>query len=97
MTIEKTVTGNTVELKIAGWLDTKTAPELETALNALEPGVNTLVLDMAQLEYISSAGLRQVVAANKKMQGMLTLRHVSDEIKNVLRMTGLEKRLKIED
>jgi len=97
MTIEKTVTGNTVELKIAGWLDTKTAPELETALNALEPGVNTLVLDMAQLEYISSAGLRQVVAAYKKMQGMLTLRHVSDEIKNVLRMTGLEKRLKIED
>ena len=67
MTIEKTVTGNTVELKIAGWLDTKTAPELETALNALEPGVNTLVLDMAQLEYISSAGLRQVVVAYKKI------------------------------
>ena len=49
------------------------------------------------LFYISSAGLRQIVNAYKRMNGALTLRHVSDEIRNVLHMTRLEKRLKIED
>ena len=97
MTIEKTINGNTAELKLAGWLDTKTAPELEAALNELEPGVDTLVLDLEQLEYISSAGLRQIVAAYKYMKGALTIRHVSSEIRNVLKMTGLDKRLKIEE
>lgn len=97
MTIEKTLNGNVAELKLTGWLDTQTAPELEAAIDALEGDVNALVIDMAQLEYISSAGLRQVVAAYKRMKGALTLRHVSDEIRNVLHMTGLEKRLSIEE
>ena len=97
MTIEKTRNGNTAELKISGWLDTKTAPELEAALNELGPGVDALVLDMEHLEYISSAGLRQIVAAYKYMKGALTIRHVSSEIRNVLKMTGLDKRLKIEE
>ncbi len=96
MTIEKAVSGNTAELKLTGWLDTQSAPELEAALDALEPGVSALVLDMTQLEYISSAGLRQILVAYKRMQGELTLRHVSDEILNVLRLTGLETHLKIE-
>ena len=97
MTIEKTRNGNTAELKISGWLDTKTAPELEAALNELGPGVDSLVLDMEHLEYISSAGLRQIVAVYKYMRGALTIRHVSGEIRNVLKMTGLDKRLKIEE
>ncbi len=97
MTIEKTLNGNTAELHLAGWLDTKSAPELESALNGLEPTIEALALNMAQLEYISSAGLRQIVTAYKRMNGALTLRHVSDEIRNVLRMTGLDKRLRIED
>ncbi len=96
MTIEKTLNGNVAELKLAGWLDTQSAPELEAAIGELEGEVTALVIDMAQLEYISSAGLRQVVAAYKRMKGALTLRHVSEEIRNVLRMTGLEKRLTIE-
>ena len=96
MTIEKNVNGNTAELRLSGWLDTKTAPELEAALNVLEPNVEALVLEMEQLEYVSSAGLRQIVAAYKRMNGALTLRHVSDEIRNVLKMTGLDKRLKLE-
>lgn len=97
MTIEKTLNGNVAELKLIGWLDTQNAPELEAAIDALEGDVNALVIDMAQLEYISSAGLRQVVAAYKRMNGALTLRHVSDEIRNVLHMTGLEKRMRIEE
>ena len=97
MTIEKRLNGNVAELKLIGWLDTQNAPELEAAIDALEGDVNALVIDMAQLEYISSAGLRQVVAAYKRMNGALTLRHVSDEIRNVLHMTGLEKRMRIEE
>ena len=102
MTIEKTISGNTAELKLSGWLDTKTVPELEAALNELEPGINALVLDMEHLdmehlEYISSAGLRQIVAAYKYMKGALTICHASGEIRNVLKMTGLDKRLKIEE
>lgn len=96
MTIEKTVQGSTVELKLSGWLDTQTTPQLEAEVNALDADVTALALDFADLEYISSAGLRQIVAAYKKMKGALTLRHVSDEIMNVISMTGLDKRIKIE-
>ncbi|MBR4501084.1 MAG: STAS domain-containing protein [Clostridia bacterium] len=96
MTIEKNVLGNTVELKLSGWLDTQTTPQLEAEVNALDEDVSALALDFADLEYISSAGLRQIVAAYKKMKGALTLRHVSDEIMNVISMTGLDKRIKIE-
>ncbi len=96
MTIEKTVQGSTVELKLSGWLDTQTTPQLEAEVNALDADVTALALDFADLEYISSAGLRQIVAAYKKMKGALTLRHVSDEIMNVISMTGLDKRINIE-
>ena len=96
MTINKSLDGNTVTLNIAGWLNTQTAPELETALGELEQNADALVLDMEALEYISSAGVRQIVAAYKKMKGALTLRHVSPEIMSILRMTGLDKRLHIE-
>lgn len=96
MTIVKNVQGNTVELKLSGWLDTQTTPQLEAEVNALDADVTALTLDFADLEYISSAGLRQIVAAYKKMKGALTLRHVSDEIMNVISMTGLDKRIKIE-
>ena len=94
--MKKTVRGNIVELKLSGWLDTQTTPQLEAEVNALDEDVSALALDFADLEYISSAGLRQIVAAYKKMKGALTLRHVSDEIMNVISMTGLDKRIKIE-
>lgn len=96
MNIEKNVQGNTVELKLNGWLDTQTTPLLEAEVNALDADVTALTLDFADLEYISSAGLRQIVAAYKKMKGALTLRHVSDEIMHVIGMTGLDKRIKFE-
>lgn len=96
MNIEKNVQGNTAVLKVNGWLDTQSAPELEAAVQALDSGTENLVLDCAGLEYISSAGLRQIVAAYKKMQGALTLKNVSEEIMGVIRMTGLDKRMKFE-
>ena len=96
MTIEKNVQGNTVERKLAVWLDTQTTRLLEAEVNALDADVTALTLDFTELEYISSAGLRQIVAAYKKMKGALTLRHVSDEIMNVISMTGRDKRMKFE-
>ncbi len=96
MTIEKNVCENTAEIKLTGWLDTQTAPELDEKIKSLGEEITSLTLDMEKLEYISSAGLRLIVAAYKKMNGALTLRNVSGEIMSVIKMTGLDKRIVIE-
>ena len=96
MTIEKNVQGSTEELRLSGWLDTQSCPLLEKEISLLEEDISTLVFDCSGLEYISSGGLRLIVAAYKQMKGALTLRHVSDEIMGVIRMTGLDKRLNFE-
>ena len=96
MTIEKNVQGSTEELRLSGWLDTQSCPLLEKEISLLGEDISTLVFDCSGLEYISSGGLRLIVAAYKKMKGALTLRHVSDEIMGVIRMTGLDKRLNFE-
>ena len=95
MEITKTVEGDKATLAIAGWLDTQTAPELGAALGELGDEVRELEFDFAALEYVSSAGIRQIVAAYKKMDGKLTLRKVSPEVREVLRLTGTDKRLTI--
>ena len=96
MTIEKNVQGTTMEMKLDGWLDTQSSPILADAVNALDGSTTNLILDFTKLEYVSSAGLRQIVAAYKKMNGNMTLRNVSDEIMEVIRMTGLDKRIKFD-
>ena len=95
MEIKKTIEGSKATLAIEGWLDTQTAPELGAALDELDEGVTELEFDLAALEYVSSAGIRQIVAAYKKMDGNLTLRNVSPEVREVLRLTGTDKRLTI--
>lgn len=95
MTINKTITGNEAIFEMSGWLDTQSAPLLEAALDELDPAVTELTIDMKELEYISSAGLRQIVAAHKKMDNKLTVRNVSPEIMDVFNMTGFGKRLNI--
>lgn len=95
MTVKKTVEGNKALLEIEGWLDTQTAPELGAALEALDSSVTELTIDMNALEYISSAGLRQIVAAHKKLNGNLTIKNVSAEIMDVFNMSGFSKRLNI--
>ena len=96
MTVEKKETGDITELKLKGWLDTQNAPVLEETMAALDGGTRELVFDCAELEYISSSGLRQFVGAHKRMNGAVTLRNVSARIMDVLAMTGLDKTLKIE-
>ena len=96
MTLNKTITGGTAVFQIEGWLDTQTAPEFEAALNELDSSVTELTIDMSGLEYISSAGLRQIVAAHKKMEGRMTVKNVSAEVMDVFNMTGIGKRITIE-
>lgn len=90
--------GNKATMEIIGWLDTQTAPQLEEELAKLEEEITSLVFDFAQLEYISSAGLRQVVAAYKKMADKdgFKIVHASDEILDVFKLTGFDKKIDIE-
>ena len=96
MTIEKKEYGDSAELILSGWMDTQGAPQLAAAVDELGPEIKSLSLDLSGLEYTSSAGMRQLVATHKRMNGALTLKHVSPEIMDVLRMTGLDKKLNFE-
>ena len=93
MTITKTIEGSEATLALDGWLDTQAAPELQTEIENLGNDVQSLVIDMKALEYISSSGVRQVVSAYKKMNGHLTVKNVSDSIMNIFKITGIDKRI----
>ena len=98
MTIEKTITGTAAVLKIIGRLDTTTAPELEAAIDACAAGIKELVLDCTALEYVSSAGLRVILKAQKLMntQGNMKLTNVNETIMEVFDITGFADILTIE-
>ena len=95
MNITSTTDGTTTTLALEGWLDTSTAPQLDDALGQVDSGCSKLGLDFCGLEYISSAGLRQVVSAHKKMRGALAIINVSAEVMQVFKMAGFDKRLDI--
>ena len=90
MTITKHAEGKKLTVALEGRLDTTTAPELEAELNASLGGIADLVLDMKDLVYLSSAGLRVVLAAQKKMnkQGHMTVKTVCADIMEVFEITG---------
>ena len=92
--------GNASELTVAltGRLDTTTAPELEKELKASLDGVSALTIDMAALEYISSAGLRVLLSAQKTMnkQGEMKVVHVGETIMEIFEVTGFSDILTIE-
>ena len=98
MTIEKTITATAATLKIIGRLDTTTAPELEATIDGCVAGINELVLDCSALEYVSSAGLRVILKAQKMMnaQGSMKLTHVNETIMEVFDITGFADILTIE-
>ena len=97
MMIEKTINGTAATLKIIGRLDTTTAPELEAAIDAAAD-INELVLDCSALEYVSSAGLRVILKAQKMMnaQGSMKLTNVNETIMEVFDITGFADILTIE-
>ena len=98
MPIEKMMSEATVSLKIVGRLDTATAPELEAAIDGCVAGIKELVLDCSALEYVSSAGLRVILKAQKMMnvQGKMKLTHVNETIMEVFDITGFADILTIE-
>lgn len=98
MTINKEKNNGILTLAIEGRLDTVTAPELEKVVNEETADVRELILDMKGLEYISSAGLRVLLAAQKKMnkQGVMKLTDVCDAVMEVFEMTGFADILTIE-
>ena len=83
---------------LVGRLDTTTAPELEKELKASLDGVSELTLDLKELEYISSAGLRVLLAAQKIVlkQGSMVLKNVNETIMEILEVTGFSDILTIE-
>lgn len=91
--------GEHAELALTGRLDTATAPELETVLNELLPSAKELVINLGRLEYISSAGLRLILKAQKTMgqKGGMKLLHVSEPVMEVFTITGFADFLTIED
>lgn len=82
--------GSTLEVFVSGRLDTTTAPELEKALSSQLEGIESLTLDFGELAYISSAGLRVLLALQKTMnrQGQMVVTHVNENIMEVFDVTG---------
>ena len=98
MTIEIKKTEEETIIEIAGRLDTVTAPTLEKAINEDIGEAKNLVLDVKGMEYISSAGLRVLLGAQKKMQkiGSMKVIHVCEAVMEVFEMTGFADILVIE-
>lgn len=90
MNINITKTNDSAVLALEGRLDTTTAPELEKAINEEGEALRNLVLDFCSVNYISSAGLRVLLSAQKKMnkQGSMELINVSEEVMDIFEMTG---------
>ena len=90
MTITKKQNGKELVFALEGRLDTTTAPELEAALKTSLDGADSLVLDFAKLDYISSAGLRVLLTAHKAMsaKGGMKVTHVNEIVSEVLDVTG---------
>ena len=98
MTITKNQNGTHLDLALEGRLDTTTAPQLEAELKQSVNGVTELVLDFSGLEYLSSAGLRVLLSAQKVMnrQGSMVIRNVNETIHEIFEVTGFVDILTIE-
>lgn len=97
LNITKQADGGKLYIALEGRLDTMTAPELEKVLEENLDGVTKLVLDFEKLDYISSAGLRVLLAAHKRMlkQGEMKVIHVGEMIMEIFEVTGFSDILTI--
>lgn len=97
MNIVVTENGTAITLALSGRLDTLSSPELSTAINSALEKSSQLVLDFTNLDYISSAGLRVLLTAQKQLSnnGSLTLAHVNSTVQDILDMTGFSDILTI--
>lgn len=95
--INKTVENGKAILSPEGRLDTVTAPQMENAIKEVLPGITEMTLDFGKLEYISSAGLRVLLSAQKAMnaQGKMSLTGVNETIMEIFEVTGFSNILDI--
>ncbi len=98
MTINQNKDGSKLTVALEGRLDTTTAPQLEEALRTALEGVEQLAFDLASLEYISSAGLRVLLSAQKTMnkQGSMVIRNANSDLMDIFEVTGFSDILTIE-
>lgn len=98
MNINKTINATELTVALEGRLDTATAPELEAELSQSLSGITKLVLDFSALEYLSSAGLRVLLSAQKAMnkQGEMIVKNVNETISEIFEVTGFCDVLTIE-
>ena len=98
MTIDKEINGTTITLSIGGRLDTSTAPELEAVINNDLNDASDLIINLENLEYVSSAGLRVILKAQKIMndKGNMKVINVNDMVMEVFDITGFADILTIE-
>ena len=99
MQIESNRTQGCLNLKLSGRLETSTAPELQAVIEKELEGTDELKLDMEGIEYVSSAGLRVLLAASKEMKakgGNMIVSNVNDDVMEVFEITGFKEILTIE-
>lgn len=94
MDINKKVEGGKMTIQLSGRLDTTTAPELEKVLDFT--GINSVLFDIEDLQYVSSAGLRVILMVQKNMKGNFTIKNVKPEIMEIFEITGFVDILNIE-
>ena len=99
MTINKNQEGTRLEIAIEGRLDTMTAPSLEEEVKNSIEGIKELVFDFKDLAYVSSAGLRVLLSAQKTMnkQGNMTIKNANEEVMEIFEVTGFIDILNIEE
>ncbi len=97
MTITKEQNGNALTIFLSGRLDTTTAPELESEIKQDLEGIKELIFHFGNLEYISSAGLRVIMSAQKIMskQGTMIVTNASEEVKEIFEVTGFSSIIEI--
>ena len=99
MNITKNYNGPELIINVEGRIDTITAPDFENEINEELGKFNSLIINFSDLEYISSAGLRVLIATQKKLKPEnipMTIKNVNDTISEIFRMSGFDKILKIE-
>lgn len=98
MKIRKTVIGDSMVIALQGRLETTTAPELETVIKSELEGITSLTFDFAELDYISSAGLRVLLSAQKIMnkQGKMKVTGANEIVNEIFDITGFSELLTIE-
>ncbi|MBQ2049378.1 MAG: STAS domain-containing protein [Spirochaetales bacterium] len=98
LNIDKKVDGKNIELVLSGRIDTTTAPELDKAIQEIIGDAQNLVFNFADIDYISSAGLRVLLTSQKAMnkQGSMKVIHVNESVMEIFEVTGFSEILSIE-